>query len=157
MIMAGVAANLMARAQTYNRWIEHTYAVESQVAQLEAEVERAETARRGYLLSPDAVYRRTFESAEAEVAAQLDRLAVQVFDNPRQAARVAALRRLTGEREARIARMMAFAAKGEVEASVESFRRDRDQPLLGEVRAITAQMLGCARSSPMLKPSSPWW
>jgi signal transduction histidine kinase len=141
MAMALIAGVLMVRSQSYNRWVEHTYVVQSIVAQLEAVVERAETARRGYLLYPDAAYKEAYELAEREITAKLNRLAIETLDNPSQIPRVARLRRLTTERSRRVAQMMSYASRGEIDAAVESFRGDRDQPLLFEVRTIAAQML----------------
>lgn len=139
--MAGVAAWLVDRAQDYSRWTDHTYVVESHINRFAALTERAETARRGYLLAPNATYRNAYEAINAQVTPQLDGIALDTLDNPIQRRTVVQLRTLATARAELARRMMALAAQGQVEAAVQAFKEDRDRKALQEIRALTQSML----------------
>jgi len=115
--------------------------VEAHVNRFAALTERAETARRGYLLAPTAQYQAAYERVRAEIPAALNEVAVDTMDNPVQRRFVVQLRALTDERARLVEQMMALAAKGDVDAAVSLFKADRDHELLGKVRALTQDML----------------
>ncbi len=140
-IMAGVATWLVNRARDYSRWTEHTYIVQTHVNHFAALTERAETARRGYLLSPNATYRDGYNRVVAQIMPQLNGIALDTFDNPIQRRNVVALRALVEQRDALAKRMMSLAAAGQIEAAVEAFKEDRDRAALHQVRTLTQSML----------------
>ncbi len=139
--MAGVAAWLVNRAQDDTRWVEHTYVTEAHISHFAALTERTETARRGYLLAPNEIYRRTYDQVSAEIVPQLNGIAIDTMDNPIQRRNIFTLRALTKQRASIVGQMMAFAAAGEAEAAVKAFQRDRDQQTLMHIRAVTQDML----------------
>lgn len=140
-VMAGVAIWLVLRAQDYSRWIDHTYIVEAHVSHFATLTERAETARRGYLLAPNSTYRNIYEAVTAQVAPQLDMIAIDTFDNPVQRRNVVQLRTLVTERDKLAHQMMALASAGQIDAAVAVFKNERDQPRLARIRAFTQDML----------------
>ena len=140
-VMAGVAIWLANRAQDYNRWIDHTYVVEAHVSHFATLTERAETARRGYLLAPNATYRRVYEDVSAHMQPQLNLIAVDTMDNPIQRVHVAEMRTLVAERSKLIAEMMGLASAGRFDAAVSVFRSEREQPRLERIRVLTQSML----------------
>jgi signal transduction histidine kinase len=141
-VMAGVAFWLVGRAQEYSRWTDHTYVVESHITELQALIEQAETARRGYLLVPNAVYQTNYETLSAKIPRQLNLIAIDTMDNPVQRRNMFVLRMTMGARDQRVAEMMALAASGQADAAVASFKHERDQQSMARIRAITASMLG---------------
>ena len=140
-VMAGVAIWLANRAQDYSHWTEHTYIVQSDVNNFAALTERAETVRRGYLLSPNAMYRDRYDKVAAQMPPQLDLIDKDTIDNPIQRRNVAALRAVVDQRNALAKRMMSLAAAGQVEAAVQAFKEDRDRAALRQVRSLTRAML----------------
>jgi signal transduction histidine kinase len=94
-IAAGVAAAwLQGQNETNSRWVQHTLDMQARIGEFSSLNERAETARRGLLLSHDARFRAPMEKATAQAGALLDQLGILTIDNPTQGARVAALRQL---------------------------------------------------------------
>ena len=140
-IMAGVALWLANRAEDYGRWIEHTYIVETHINRFAALVERAETARRGYLLTPSANYQKSYNDVRAQIGPALDGIAVDTMDNPIQRLNVAHMRELTDERSKLIEQMMSLAENGQVDAAVALFKHERELQLLLKLRNATQAML----------------
>jgi signal transduction histidine kinase len=140
-VMAGAAVWLVSKSQDYSRWIDHTYVVEAHVSHFATLTERAETARRGYLLAPNATYRRIYEDVSAQMAPQLNLIAIDTMDNPIQRRNVAELRQVVGERAKLVSQMMSLASAGQFDAAVEVFKNERDQPRLETVRRLTQAML----------------
>jgi signal transduction histidine kinase len=103
--------------------------------------ERAETARRGYLLAPNNNYRTIYEETAEQVAPALDRVAIDTMDNPIQRRNMAKLREITKARMQRIADMMALVSAGRLDDAVGAFERDRAQESMLDVRNITDDML----------------
>ena len=62
------------RARTDSLWVTHTIEVESQIGVVQLQIQRAESAARGFLLSQDANYRSELEKAEALIAPSISRL-----------------------------------------------------------------------------------
>ena len=140
-LMIGVALWLVDRAQEYSRWTEHTYVVQSHINHLAALTERAETARRGYLLAPNATYRRGYDNISAQIMPQLNGIALDTFDNPIQRRNVIKMRALVAQRDELAKKMMSLAASGQVDAAVEAFKQDRDREALRQVRQLAQAML----------------
>jgi PAS domain S-box-containing protein len=81
-----------------NRWVVHTYAAQSNLDTLVAEVARMESSARGYALTADQNFltRRAFH--QDEIHRTLDALGALMADNPRLADRIAQLRRLAEQK-----------------------------------------------------------
>ena len=110
LIAAGVAA-VWANGQIeeHSGWVGHSYQVEVAIADARIRIEQAETARRGYLLTADRAYDRSYQTALSGLAPSLRRLAALTSDNARQGVRIAQLRALLAslqhQRDATIALM----------------------------------------------------
>ena len=72
--------------------VDHTYQVVDQLAEVDVWVERAETASRGYLLSPNPIRSNTFRETVAEIPPAIERLGLLTDDNPIQRRNIARLR-----------------------------------------------------------------
>jgi signal transduction histidine kinase len=99
-LAAIVGLNVMARNIAFTDWVTHTYQVENAIADYRILNERLETARRGYLLSSESSFRGTYEQTKSQLPSALDRIQAMTVDNPRQQARVAALRQAEAEQTA---------------------------------------------------------
>ena len=94
----GIAAFQAVREnEVHTRWVSHTFEVERELGNFNALIERAETGRRGYLLSGAPNTARTYYQASGALLPSLARIARLTSDNPRQQANVARLAHLTRE------------------------------------------------------------
>jgi signal transduction histidine kinase len=75
---------LVNQSRKDNGWVVHTVEVENQMNTLLLEVRRAESAARGYLLTPEPRFRAEYDTAVAAVIADADKLRELSQDNPVQ-------------------------------------------------------------------------
>ena len=140
-LMAGVAIWLVGRAQDFSRWTDHTYVVQNDLNRLSAMIEQSETARRGFLLVPNPTYRDNYLKVQAQVEPQMDRLAIEMMDNPIQRKNTAALRLAVKARNDRVSNSMEKAEAGEADEAIAAFIQDRDHPILKPIRERLQAML----------------
>jgi signal transduction histidine kinase len=94
-IAAGIAvAWLQAQNVANGRWVQHTLDTQAKIGEYSSLNERAETARRGLLISHDPRFRVPMDKAATDAGALLDQLGILTMDNPTQRQRVVALRGL---------------------------------------------------------------
>jgi signal transduction histidine kinase len=93
MVAGGVAAYVMAKGQEQTSWVNHTFAVEREVAGIRLALEEMRSARRGSLLGLFEDSGSTYPQARASLANGIEQVAGLTRDNPAQQANVAALRR----------------------------------------------------------------
>ena len=86
------------RARTDALWVTHTVEVESQISTVQLQLQRAESAMRGYLLSHEDNYLNDFARADALMAPSFARLEALTRDNPYEQEKVSELRSLTNQR-----------------------------------------------------------
>jgi len=81
-----------------NRWVVHTYAVQSNLDNLVAETARMESSARGFALTADENFltRRVYH--QGEIQRSVDELERLLGDNPRQAGRIGHLRELAAQK-----------------------------------------------------------
>ena len=149
-LFAGVAAlvALMAVAGALYRqdvvnsaWVDHTYAVQAKISHYSTLVERLETARRGYLLSPDPNYWRTYVATRAALEPELDELAGLTADNGRQRENLAELRRLSAMKLTQMTQTIERAHDGEMEAARASFIANAGQRITERLRNAMDRMM----------------
>ena len=98
LVVLGLAvAWLVVRTQESSQTVSHTYEVEVTLSEIRILAERAEAARRGYLLEPREGFRRVFEETVQQIPALLGEMTRMVADNPAQLERVRQLAALTEE------------------------------------------------------------
>lgn len=141
LVMAGTAWWLVSKAAVYNRLVEHTYAAEAKIFRLQTLIEQTETARRGYLLSPDPASWRNYEASAAPVTDAVRDLEVFTADNPTQTARIAALRRPTERLLGMMTELMALAQTGDRERSLRLFQAGRELEPMQQARVVLSDML----------------
>lgn len=74
-----------------NDWVIHTLEVETEISDLMTRVQEAESGNRGFLLTGDENYLKSYLTARAEIPGLLARLKALTSDNPEQAVNAAAL------------------------------------------------------------------
>jgi len=92
MAAGGVAAYVMARGQDQTAWVNHTFAVEREVAGIRLSLEEMRSARRGALLGLFEDSGSSYPQARAALASGIEHVAELTRDNPAQQANVVALR-----------------------------------------------------------------
>jgi signal transduction histidine kinase len=122
--------------QDYNRAVDHTYQVQAAVYRYRVLVERAEAARRGYLLRPDERYRTIFEETEAALPAALDEIFRLTADNPEQQARLVVLRPLAETQMELMAESARMVRAGRQITAVGVFRNDNNLQTMQAIRSL---------------------
>jgi len=135
MAIGVVGVRVMQRNLTFTDLVAHTYEVQDAIADYRILNERMETARRGYLLSPEARFIQVFEETSSQLPAALKRVGDLTIDNPDQQARVAEAQRLTREQVAE-----AKASVADRTATVLNFADDVVVRDTRAIRAITQEM-----------------
>ncbi len=120
--------------------VDHTYEVVDQLAEVDVWVERAETASRGYLLSPDPLRIGTFRASVAEIGPAIDRLGLITDDNPVQQRNIARLRPQIADELNAVTAIMAKAEAGRLAEARADFVREVKMRRVNAIRATTKAM-----------------
>ena len=142
--VALIAAGAMAiwtvsRNQDHARLIEHAYQVNATIGRYQIQLERAETARRGYLLDQSALFEREYDAATRAAGEALDGLKALIRD-PRQQQRYARLVALTRVEVAAMGVSMGLAQSGDLGRAQAIFDDEQSVSALLEIRALSEQM-----------------
>jgi signal transduction histidine kinase len=96
--ISALSVVLVTQSRKDNRWVVHTVEVENQVNALLLDIRRAESAVRGYMLSPGPQFLTEQETAVAAIGPGLNRLTVLTADNPVQVENIVKLRQAIEQR-----------------------------------------------------------
>ena len=120
--------------------VRHTYEVVDQISLLELQLERAETGRRGFLLS-GSQYRLELYGVNTLLAPRtLAKLEMMVADNPVQVARARQLRTETERQLLEVDQSMDKAMSGDVAGAVRDFTNNSESTNIRRIRGITSKM-----------------
>ena len=142
LIAAGVVVGwVQSETERHGAAVEHTYRVELAIADTRRLIEQSETARRGYLLSPDDPrYLDTYRNAAGAIPRAMRRLRWLVNDNPEQRRRhdqlVGVLRPLVAARDATVD----LVAAGRIADARAAFRAEADAARLMSIRTTMDAM-----------------
>jgi two-component sensor histidine kinase/CHASE3 domain sensor protein len=123
------------QSEQADAWVLHTLEVKQQLVQLYALLTSAEAGQRGYLITNDADFLDSYESALSVAPAMLARLHGSLTDNREQQQRLAALEPLVKERLETIEETLQLAARGQRAAAAEIVRT-RGRVLMTRIRII---------------------
>ncbi len=140
-VIVASAAWLLLRAQDFNFWVDHTYQVETQIADFRVLLERAEAARRGYLITGEDRHRVLYLNSIHDLPAIAATLRRLTRDNPREQARLDRLQPLLAVKLDLMNRSMRERQTGGRADGVLAFRRSQDQVALDDLRRITGEMV----------------
>jgi PAS domain S-box-containing protein len=117
LLVAGLSAFLVftqvATLGDARTWVDHTRMVIETNQRLLATMEEAENAERGYLLSQDPSYLKSYRDALAAMPGYENSLQRLVVDNPPQVAQVAALLQAVDDRKTALAKIIATGEAGD--------------------------------------------
>ena len=137
--VSGATAWLVSRDQGYTGWVNHTYAVERHLSQMGMMFERAEAARRGYLLTHEPQYLATYHGAAAQLPKELHAVKGLTVDNAYQQQNVAEMGDLLAEKLG--AMDMALSQVQTGAAADPSAVLTRDQLLVDRMRSLLTRMI----------------
>ena len=120
--------------------VRHTYEVVDQLSLLEIQLERAETGRRGYLLSSSAYRVRLYDENIRLAPQSLENLKRLVGDNPLQLERTRKIETLMRDQLSDMRETMDLARSGEVEEARARFSAADRTSFIRAIRGTTAQM-----------------
>jgi len=127
-------------------WLRHTIWVQSDLHQLYALLQTAESGQRGFILTQDERYLESCTEATRKVPLVLDRLSERVRDNPKQLEAIAEMRPLLGERLEIIDQAVADTRASRVDKAVQLVRSGRGKALMDRLRVIIDTMIENERS-----------
>ena len=130
-----VGVTVMQRNLAFTDLVAHTYEVQDAIADYRILNERMETARRGYLLSPEPNFLRAFEQSSDLLPAALQRIGDLTRDNPAEQERVVRARIVMREQIA-----TARASVANRQATTANFADDAVVRNTRMIRQITQQM-----------------
>ena len=142
LVVAGAMAIwTVSQNQAHERLVEHTYKVGNSISQYQLLLERAEAARRGFLIDRSRRFEAVYGLAIGAVATQLDAIAALTSDNPVQQANVARLRALTRAQTVALDNSIELARAGNVERALAMFNKDQSARTLSAIRGLSEQMV----------------
>jgi len=141
LVIAMVAAmRVFATNQESTDRVRHSYQVIDQISLLELQLERAETGRRGFLLSRSQ-YRLELYGVNTLLAPRtLAKLDKMVADNPQQVALARQLRAETERQLLEVDQSMDMAMSGNIDNAVRAFTANSESTNIRKIRAITSKM-----------------
>ena len=152
-VLGGTGFWLSAKARNYAQWVDHTYQAQSKIIAFQAALEQAETARRGYLLSPHDDQSVHYQQYSRVVTSSLFGLADYTKDNPVQVANIDKIRPLLNWKFKSNDETIALAKAGRLEDARTQFSLEQAlQPLVG-IRGVTAGMLAEERRLLIIRAS----
>lgn len=128
--------------QQHSRLVDHTHQVERHLLTFQGRFERAETARRGFLLSGVPAMEATYRTSAADARASLGQVGRLVGDNPAQQQRLDRLRVLVLDHLAGLERSIAAIRRGDGDAARSDFRRDAATGGVPAIRTLVGEMIG---------------
>jgi PAS domain S-box-containing protein len=146
LIVALLAVNVLVSEWNINRLVRnenrviHTQEVLTALEEVLSTVTEAETAERGFLITDDGEYLKSYESAIVAIGETLDRLTTQTLEEPRQQELIAALRERVGARLEELKRAIAARRAGGFDAARQSVSTNHGRRLMLEMRALVDEM-----------------
>lgn len=124
------------------RWVAHTQEVLAAVNGSMARITNAESAQRGYILTGNAAYLRTYMAAAREVQPELATLRRLISDNATQVPRADQLRALTSEKLADLGQTIALRRAGQQAQAEAIVLDDRDKAVTDAMQQRFDAMTG---------------
>ncbi|MDQ4421853.1 CHASE3 domain-containing protein [Sphingobium sp. DEHP117] len=119
--------------------VAHSYDVKDTISDISRYMERAEAARRGYLLDRNPARVETLKDSVAHLAPNIERLKSKTVDNPEQQARIEALHPVIQAQLDDMRQTILLAQRGDMEGAVALFRKQAELQRLGTIRRIAGE------------------
>jgi signal transduction histidine kinase len=126
--------------QRASELVNHTYEVKNTISHTSRDLERAEAARRGYILDPSPYRREVFEQSSSQILPSIDNIQRQIIDNPDQKARLERLRPLLASHLSDMQKSFAIATRGQREEARRNFDLTENTNSLARIRALSEEI-----------------
>ncbi|HET9356373.1 MAG TPA: ATP-binding protein [Sphingomicrobium sp.] len=130
-VISGFAAS-----QRASELVIETYDVKDMVSEVSRDIERAEAARRGYMLDPAPFRLRVFNESSSRLDPSIDQVRYLTAESPGQRARADRLKRLVAEHVARMRETIEMVRSGRAEEARRQFDITDDGRQLIEIRKL---------------------
>ena len=125
---------------TDRQWVIHTYEVQQELDLLAADLLKAETEQRGFILSRDDSYLAGYNSAQVHSREEVAELRGLTADNPNQQRSLDALEPLISRKFAVLGERIEIRKQSGLEAAADSVRQGAGRQLMDEIQAVITQM-----------------
>jgi signal transduction histidine kinase len=140
-VVSLAAAWLVGRDQDFTGWVNHTYVVERHISRFSVLFERAEAARRGYLLTHDDHYLVGYRQAATGLPKELETFQALTADNPREQEAFTELEALLASKLNSLEASIQAAHSQAMAAPTAAATLEQDQPLVDHIRVLLARMV----------------
>ncbi len=121
-------------------WVDHTYEILNQISRTLAQFERAETSQRGYIITSNPEYLKTYRQAAESARMEAEKLSVLVRENPDSSERVDRLRDYLGQRILVLEKAVKMKGLGQHEEVLRFIASGEGNQLTLKVRSLVAEL-----------------
>jgi PAS domain S-box-containing protein len=121
-------------------WFSHSRRVVQELRTTESLVKDAETGQRGYLYTEKPDYLAPYNRAIGQIDSHLDKLTVEIGDNPRQRTQAANLRALIHQKLAELAQTISLYQAGDTARAKALVMSDEGFNIMESIRSLVGQM-----------------
>jgi PAS domain S-box-containing protein len=139
-VAGGAAYHRLVELREANREVEHTLAVQTNLARVLSLVTDAETGQRGFLLTGDASYLEPYDAASARLPQQLEQVRRLTRDSPRQQERIARLETLSQQKLAELSSTVTARASRRPREASRVVLTGEGKRIMDEIRAVVEGM-----------------
>ncbi|MEO8937402.1 MAG: response regulator [Burkholderiaceae bacterium] len=139
-VSAALAYRSMLGSQATEESVAHTLEVLARVQTLLDHMKDAESGQRGYLLTGTENYLARYTTAQTTAPGELASLRSVTADNPRQAARIAALEPLVESKLTELRDTVTLRRSGDIDGAVALVRTDLGKVTMDSIRALIGEM-----------------
>ncbi len=136
LVMGALSLFLIRQSLSATSGVDHSLTVLNVVANLRADLRRAESGQRGFLLTRDAAYLDDYNATLGRISPALDELDTLTGDNPTQKVIVARLRPLIDEKLQEMATTVALTLQGRTAEALATVRTDRGLSLMQDITDV---------------------
>jgi len=131
--MGALSLFLIRQSLSSTAGVDHSLTVLNVIANLRADLRRAESGQRGFLLTGDAAYLNDYNGTLGRISPALDELEKLTSDNPTQKAVFARLRPLVAEKLQELATTVALKLQGRAADALAAVNTDRGLSLMQNI------------------------
>jgi signal transduction histidine kinase len=121
-------------------WVQHTLEVENRLSTIMTELQDAESSERGYVLSGRGEFLAPYDRSVYRLETEIDALALEVSDNPRQMAAVSRLRGVVQRRLALAQESVSRFQQGDAAGARDTGRLLQGRVAMDQARTVIAGM-----------------
>jgi signal transduction histidine kinase len=132
-IMGALSLFLIRQSLTATSGVDHSLTVLNVVANLRADIRRAESGQRGFLLTNDTAYLDDYNGTLGRISPAVDELEKLTNDNPTQKATVDRLRPLIEEKLQELAKTITLTVQGRTAEALATVKTDRGLTLMQDI------------------------